>query len=155
MTRVGDRTLTLTNLDKVLYPATGYTKAEVIDYYLHVAPTMLPYVADRALTRLRFPDGVGAIASPSTRRTRRWELRPGYAGPRSAPATERIDYVVADDSTDPGLAGQPGGPGAARAAVDDRQRDPPDGVVDLPQNEPRAASRWPTGWWSTSTRARG
>src|SRR5215217_5540019 len=59
-TRVGDRTLTLTNLDKVLYPSVGFTKAEVIDYYLRVAPVMLPHVRDRVMTRLRFPDGVGA-----------------------------------------------------------------------------------------------
>ena len=39
---VGDRTLTLTNLDKVLYPSVGFTKAEVIDYYLRIAPVMLP-----------------------------------------------------------------------------------------------------------------
>ena len=42
VTRVGDRTLTLTNLDKVLYPSVGFTKAEVIDYYLRIAPVMLP-----------------------------------------------------------------------------------------------------------------
>jgi bifunctional non-homologous end joining protein LigD len=59
-TRVGDRELTLTNLGKVLYPAAGYTKAEVIGYYSAIAATMLPYVNDRALTRLRFPDGVDA-----------------------------------------------------------------------------------------------
>ena len=53
-----DRELTLTNLGKVLYPAAGYTKAEVIGYYSAIAELMLPYVSDRALTRLRFPDGV-------------------------------------------------------------------------------------------------
>jgi bifunctional non-homologous end joining protein LigD len=37
-TRVGHRTLTLTNLDKVLYPSVGFTKAEVIDYYARIAP---------------------------------------------------------------------------------------------------------------------
>lgn len=59
LTRVDDRVLNLTNLDKVLYPATGYTKAEVIAYYAQIAPVMLPHVADRAMTRLRYPDGVG------------------------------------------------------------------------------------------------
>ena len=53
VTRVGERTLTLTNLDKVLYPSVGFTKAEVIDYYLRVAPVMLPHIRDRAMTRLR------------------------------------------------------------------------------------------------------
>jgi bifunctional non-homologous end joining protein LigD len=61
--RVGERTLVLTNLDKVLYPGTGYTKAEVISYYSQIAPIMLPYLRDRALTRVRFPDGVGAAAA--------------------------------------------------------------------------------------------
>ncbi|SDS86112.1 bifunctional non-homologous end joining protein LigD [Friedmanniella luteola] len=57
-TEVDGRVLGLTNLDKVLYPATGYTKAEVVSYYLQVAPTILPHVRDRAMTRLRYPDGV-------------------------------------------------------------------------------------------------
>ena len=42
VTRVGGRTLTLTNLDKVLYPIAGFSKDEVIDYYLRIAPVMLP-----------------------------------------------------------------------------------------------------------------
>jgi bifunctional non-homologous end joining protein LigD len=57
-TTVDGRVLSLTNLDKVLYPATGWTKAEVISYYLQVAPVMLPHIRDRAMTRLRYPDGV-------------------------------------------------------------------------------------------------
>ena len=64
VTRVGGRTLTLTNLDKVLYPIAGFSKAEVIDYYLRIAPVMLPYIRDRAMTRLRFPDGVGPDRVP-------------------------------------------------------------------------------------------
>ncbi len=60
VTKVGGRTLSLTNLNKVLYPGAGFTKAEVISYYLQIAPTMLPHITDRAMTRLRFPDGVGA-----------------------------------------------------------------------------------------------
>lgn len=58
-TQVGDRTLTITNLTKVLFPAAGYTKAEVISYYAQIAPTLIPHLLDRALTRIRFPDGVG------------------------------------------------------------------------------------------------
>jgi bifunctional non-homologous end joining protein LigD len=56
--QVGDRTLKLSNLDKVLYPETGTTKAEVIEYYARVAPTMLPHLAGRAMTLKRFPNGV-------------------------------------------------------------------------------------------------
>ena len=60
VTTVGDRTLTLTNLDKVLYPACGYAKSEVIAYYLAIADVMLPHLAGRCITRVRFPDGVDA-----------------------------------------------------------------------------------------------
>lgn len=57
---VGGRTLTVSNLDKVLYPATGTTKAEVMQYYLEVADVLIPQVARRPVTRKRFPDGVAA-----------------------------------------------------------------------------------------------
>src|SRR5438046_284313 len=52
------RELTLTNLDKVLYPKAGFTKAHVIDYYVRVAPVLLPHLKDRAITMKRYPDGV-------------------------------------------------------------------------------------------------
>jgi bifunctional non-homologous end joining protein LigD len=52
------RRLRLSNLDKVLYPETGTTKAEVIDYYARIAPAMVPHLADRGVTLRRFPDGV-------------------------------------------------------------------------------------------------
>ena len=52
------RTLTLTNLDKVLYPQAGFTKAAVIDYYLRIAPVLLPHLRGRELTMVRWPDGV-------------------------------------------------------------------------------------------------
>jgi bifunctional non-homologous end joining protein LigD len=55
---VEGRRLTLSNLDKVLYPVAGTTKAEVIDYYARIAPTMVPHLADRGVTLRRFPDGV-------------------------------------------------------------------------------------------------
>lgn len=50
--------LKVSNLDKVLYPEVGFTKGEVIDYYVRVAPTMLPHVGDRGLTLRRYPNGV-------------------------------------------------------------------------------------------------
>jgi bifunctional non-homologous end joining protein LigD len=49
--------LTLVNLEKVMYPRTGTTKAEVLNYYAQVAPVMLPHLADRAVTRIRWPHG--------------------------------------------------------------------------------------------------
>ncbi|HZA88019.1 MAG TPA: hypothetical protein VE466_14180, partial [Acidimicrobiales bacterium] len=51
---VEGRKLTLSNLDKVLYPGTGTTKAEVIDYYARIAPTMVPHLEDRGVTLRRF-----------------------------------------------------------------------------------------------------
>lgn len=56
---VDGRTLTISNLDKVLYPRTGTTKGEVLHYYAQVAPTLLPHLADRAVTRIRWPHGTG------------------------------------------------------------------------------------------------
>src|SRR5215471_898991 len=55
---VEGRSLALSNLDKVLYPASGFTKAQVIDYYVRIAPYLLPHYAGRPLTMKRFPDGV-------------------------------------------------------------------------------------------------
>ncbi len=55
---VDGRRLRLSNLDKVLYPAAGTTKGDVIDYYARIAPLMLPHVAGRPVTRLRWPEGV-------------------------------------------------------------------------------------------------
>ncbi|MCL4286431.1 MAG: non-homologous end-joining DNA ligase [Thermoleophilia bacterium] len=52
------RRLSITNLDKVLYPEAGFTKGEVIDYYVRIAPALLPHLRDRPLTVVRFPDGV-------------------------------------------------------------------------------------------------
>lgn len=58
--RVGERELSVSNLDKVLYPGTGTTKAEVLRYYIDVAEVMLPHLARRPVTLKRFPDGVDA-----------------------------------------------------------------------------------------------
>ncbi len=57
LVEVDGRTLKLSNLDKVLYPQTGTTKSEVLNYYAQVAPVLLPHVADRAVTRIRWPNG--------------------------------------------------------------------------------------------------
>ncbi|BAJ76126.1 ATP-dependent DNA ligase [Microbacterium testaceum StLB037] len=62
--QIGGRRLRLSNLDKVLYPETGTTKGEVIDYYSRVAARLLPHVADRPVTRKRWPDGVGTADAP-------------------------------------------------------------------------------------------
>jgi bifunctional non-homologous end joining protein LigD len=59
MVDVGGRTLKISNLAKVMYPTTGTTKGEVLNYYARVAPVLLPHLADRAVTRIRWPHGTG------------------------------------------------------------------------------------------------
>jgi bifunctional non-homologous end joining protein LigD len=54
---VEGRHLTLVNLEKVMYPRTGTTKGEVLNYYARVSSVMLPHLADRAVTRIRWPNG--------------------------------------------------------------------------------------------------
>ena len=56
---VAGRTLKLTSLDKLLFPSTETTKGEVLSYYAQVADVLLPHLADRALTRVRWPHGTG------------------------------------------------------------------------------------------------
>ena len=86
----------LTNPDKVLYPATGLTKRQVVDYYSAVAPALLPHLRDRPLTVKRYPDGVDGKAffqksSPSH--------RPAWVRTVAVPSERRavIDYTVVDD----------------------------------------------------------
>jgi bifunctional non-homologous end joining protein LigD len=55
---VDGRELSISNVDKVLFPETGFTKGQLIDYYVRAAPVILPHLADRPLTMKRFPDGV-------------------------------------------------------------------------------------------------
>jgi bifunctional non-homologous end joining protein LigD len=55
---VGDRELTVSNLGKVLYPATGFTKGDLIDAYADLAEVLLPHLHDRPVTLKRYPDGV-------------------------------------------------------------------------------------------------
>jgi bifunctional non-homologous end joining protein LigD len=50
--------LKLSNLEKVLYPAAGFTKQQIIDYYVRIAPAMIPHLEERPLTRKRYPNGV-------------------------------------------------------------------------------------------------
>ena len=55
---VEDRKIHVSNLDKVLYPKVGFTKGQVIDYCIRIAPVLLPHLKDRPLTMKRYPDGV-------------------------------------------------------------------------------------------------
>lgn len=55
---VAGKTLAVSNLNKVLYPKAGFTKGHVIDYYIRIAPVLLPHLRDRPLTMKRYPNGV-------------------------------------------------------------------------------------------------
>ncbi|HEY3258848.1 MAG TPA: non-homologous end-joining DNA ligase [Pseudonocardiaceae bacterium] len=93
--QVAGRQLTLTHLDRVLYPS-GCTKAEVIDYYTAAAPVMLPHLADRALTLIRYPEGVAAggfFAKNAPSGTPSWVRRS-----RQATSEDDIDHVVVDST---------------------------------------------------------
>ncbi len=93
---VGGRTLKLTNLDKVLYPETGFTKGEVVDYYVSVCQPLLTHVRDRPLTRKRWPDGVGAtpfFEKNKPRGTPEW-VRTVFLADHG---DDGVDYVVLQD----------------------------------------------------------
>jgi bifunctional non-homologous end joining protein LigD len=61
MIEVEGRQIKLSNLDKVLYPKTGFTKGQLVDYYVRIAPVLLPHLAGRPLTLKRYPEGVEGI----------------------------------------------------------------------------------------------
>jgi bifunctional non-homologous end joining protein LigD len=56
--QIGTRTVVLSNLGQVLYPKGKFSKAQVIDYYVRVAPFLLPHLRERPVTLKRFPDGI-------------------------------------------------------------------------------------------------
>ena len=65
---VGGKEVALSNLEKVMYPETGFTKGQVIDYYTGIARHILPHLKGRPITSKRFP--TGSAASIFTKRTR-------------------------------------------------------------------------------------
>jgi bifunctional non-homologous end joining protein LigD len=97
---VDGRTLTLTNLDKVLYPDVGFTKGEVIDYYARIAPVMLPHLADRAATFKRYPNGVEGkffFEKNLPSHAPEWVRSVRLPTPGSTKSRETIDYPVIRD----------------------------------------------------------
>jgi bifunctional non-homologous end joining protein LigD len=100
LVRIENRELEVSNLDKVLYPASGFTKGEVIDYYTRMAPILLPHLADRPLTRIRYPNGVeapGFFEKNCPAGTPKWvrtERLPAY---RSTTGRNELDYIVVED----------------------------------------------------------
>jgi bifunctional non-homologous end joining protein LigD len=95
---VEGRELTLTNLEKVLYPKAGFTKGEMVDYYARVGEAMIPHLSGRAITLRRFPEGVDDLDAAFFEK-RCPKHRPKWvktatvtAGPRAG----KIDFCVCD-----------------------------------------------------------
>src|SRR5690606_5336733 len=98
--RVDGRDLALSNLDKVLYPDTGFTKAEVIDYYARIAPVMLPHLRDRPLTVTRYPDGAGGegfYEKNAPAHTPDWVRTVTLPAKGSTKQRDRIDFALVND----------------------------------------------------------
>ena len=100
--QVDGRSLTLTNLAKVLYPVNGFTKAEVLDYYQRISPVLVPHIAGRPMTLRRYPHGVGDLSffekhapahRPDWLRTEEVVSRSS----RSRTPGETVSYLVIDD----------------------------------------------------------
>jgi bifunctional non-homologous end joining protein LigD len=95
---VEGRELTLSNLDKNLYPE--FTKGEIIDYYARIAPVMLPHLKDRPATRIRWPEGVHGGSffeknAPSHKPG--WVRTARVPTPGSSTGRDHLDFVVIDD----------------------------------------------------------
>jgi bifunctional non-homologous end joining protein LigD len=100
LVEVEGRRLRLSNLDKVLYPEAGFSKAQVIDYYSRIAPVLLPHLADRPVTLRRWPDGV--MGQPfyeknASRHAPEWIRKVRVETPGSTRGYETLDFVVLND----------------------------------------------------------
>jgi len=92
---VEGRLLRLSNLDKVLYPAAGFTKGQLIDYYTRAAPYLLPHLRGRALTLRRYPNGV---EEPHFFEKQKPSHAPEWVRSEGIRAGDRdIDFVLCDD----------------------------------------------------------
>jgi bifunctional non-homologous end joining protein LigD len=100
---IDGRTLQVSNLEKVLFPEVGFTKAEVIQYYVHVAPVLLPHLAGRPVTFTRWPDGVEGqqfFEKNSARHAPEWVRRVTIPSPGSSKGRETLDMVVLENVAD-------------------------------------------------------
>jgi bifunctional non-homologous end joining protein LigD len=98
--QVDGRELEVSNLDKVMFPAVGFTKGEVIDYYTRVSEVLLPHLRDRALTRIRYPNGVDGqffFEKNAPGGTPNWVRLETLPVPGSSKERETLDFVIADD----------------------------------------------------------
>ena len=97
---VGDHRLAISNLEKILYPQTGFTKGQVLDYYARIAPVLLPHLAGRPLTRKRYPNGVDGpsfFEKNAPRGTPEWVRTVTLPVPGSTMNRETIDFVIVDN----------------------------------------------------------
>jgi bifunctional non-homologous end joining protein LigD len=95
---VDGKELRLSNLDKVLYPKTGFTKGEMVDYYAKVAPAIVPHLSGRAVTLRRFPEGVDDLDSAFFEK-RCPKHRPDWVKTtrvKAGPQAGEIDFCVCD-----------------------------------------------------------
>jgi bifunctional non-homologous end joining protein LigD len=100
LVEVDGRRLKLSNLDKVLYPETGFTKGQVIDYYARIAPVLLPHLKDRPVTLRRYPHGVDGQSfyeKNVARHAPEWVRTERLATPGSSKGNEFLDFVLVDD----------------------------------------------------------
>lgn len=91
---IGKRKVELSNLDKVLFPEDHIVKAEVIEYYLKIAPTLLNHVKGRALTLIRFPDGIHGEMFYQKNRP---EWAPDWIEFEKLGKEEKKDYIIATE----------------------------------------------------------
>jgi bifunctional non-homologous end joining protein LigD len=95
--QIEDKQLEVSNLDKVLFPEVGFTKAQVIDYYVRIAPVLLPHVANRPVTFTRWPNGVDGQAffeKNSARHAPDWVHSVTVPSPGSSRGRETLDMVL-------------------------------------------------------------
>jgi bifunctional non-homologous end joining protein LigD len=100
LVEVDGRQLSLSNLDKVLYPDVGFTKGEVVDYYVRIAPVLLPHIAARPMTRKRYPDGVAGgefYEKNAPSHTPDWVRTVRLPAPGSTKNRDEIDYIVVEE----------------------------------------------------------
>src|SRR5215469_5473151 len=91
------KSLKLSNLQKVLYPVAGFTKKDVIDYYVRIAPAILPHLHQRCLTRKRYPDGVDAEPFFEKNAPQHKPAWVKTAGVWSEGGRRTVHYILADD----------------------------------------------------------
>ncbi len=94
---VAGRTLRLTNLAKVLWPEPGFTKGDLIDYYTAIAPVLLPHLAGRPLTLVRFPDGVDGPGFYQTSCPHPPPWLPTWAVPSPSGRRDGRNYCLVND----------------------------------------------------------